>query len=58
MHLNASGKEKTVELMGQTINVLRKEQDESPIALKWVQTQLHSNHNEPNNKSRNQSAQW
>jgi hypothetical protein len=36
MHLNASGKEKTIELMGQTINLLRKEKDESPIVLKWV----------------------
>jgi hypothetical protein len=49
-------KKKTVELMGQTINLLRKEQDESPIVLKWVETQLNSNHNEPNNKSTNQSA--
>jgi hypothetical protein len=48
-------KKKTVELVGQTINLLRKEQDESPIVLKWVETQLNSNHNEPNNKS-DQSA--
>jgi Cu/Ag efflux pump CusA len=39
MHLNASGKEKTVELIGKTINLLKKKQDKSPIVLKWVETQ-------------------
>jgi hypothetical protein len=40
MHLNASGKEKTVELIGRTINLLGKEHDESPIVLKWLETDL------------------
>jgi hypothetical protein len=53
--LNASGKEKTVELMGRTITLLRKEQKESPIVFKWVGTQINLNHNEPNDKSINQS---
>jgi xylose isomerase len=56
MHLNASGKEKTVELIGQTINILKKKQDKSPIILKWVETQINSNHNEPNDKTSNQNA--
>jgi hypothetical protein len=38
MHLNASGKEKTVELIGRIINLLGKEHDESPIVLKWLET--------------------
>jgi hypothetical protein len=34
MHLNASGKEKTVELIGRTIKLLGKEHDES--LLYWI----------------------
>jgi hypothetical protein len=39
MHLNASGKEKIIELIGQAINLLKKKQDKSLIVLKWVETQ-------------------
>jgi hypothetical protein len=56
MHLNASGQEKIVELIGQTINIFKKKQEKSPIVLKWVETQINSNHNEPNDKTTNQNA--
>jgi hypothetical protein len=39
MHLNANGKDKTVELIRQTISTLKRKQVKSPIVLKWLENQ-------------------
>jgi hypothetical protein len=56
MHLNANGKDKTVELIKQTISILKTKQEKSPIVLKWMETHTTLIHNELKDKTPNQSA--
>jgi hypothetical protein len=55
-HLNANGKDKTVELIKQTINRLKTKPEKSPIVLKWMETHTTLIHNELKDKTPNQNA--
>jgi hypothetical protein len=54
MHLNANGKDKTVELIRQTISTLKGKQVKSPIVLKWLENQTTLIQNELKEKTSNQ----
>jgi hypothetical protein len=56
MHLNANGKDKAVELIKQTINILKTKRDKSPTVLKWMETHTTLLHNELKDKTPNQNA--
>jgi acetolactate synthase small subunit len=56
MHLNANGKDKTVELIRQTVSTLKRKQVKSRIVLKWLENQTTLIQNELKEKTSNQSA--
>jgi hypothetical protein len=56
MHLNVSGKDKTAELIIQTLKLFDRKREKSPIVIKWVETETAKKQNKLKDKAPNPCA--